>query len=145
MADLKRLGVSGYNIHSIRGEGHHGLLRASHWEGDNIKIEIIADNILADAESEHIAKEYFPRFATFLYMLPILVLREAKFPKSRSHQYEYTAAHHKMGFFLGTAVARCMAPKEWRSPNRHVHAGTMRRSSRAWHWIARNLLLAGGS
>jgi nitrogen regulatory protein P-II 2 len=81
VADLKRLGVTGYIIHSVRGEGHHGLLRASHWEGDNIKIEIIVDGNLADAVSEHIAREYFPHFATILYMLPVQVLREAKFTK----------------------------------------------------------------
>lgn len=81
VADLKKLGVIGYTIHTVRGDGHHGLLRASHWEGDNIKIEIIVDNTLADAVSEHIAKEYFPHFATILYMLPVQVLREEKFTK----------------------------------------------------------------
>jgi nitrogen regulatory protein P-II 2 len=79
VADLKKLGVIGYTVCAVRGEGHHGLLRASHWEGDNIKIEIIVDSDLADAVSEHIAKEYFPHFATILYMLPVQVLREAKF------------------------------------------------------------------
>lgn len=79
VADLKKIGVIGYTICAVRGEGHHGLLRANHWDGDNIKIEIIVDGVLADLVCEHIAKEYFPHFATILYMLPVQVLREAKF------------------------------------------------------------------
>lgn len=81
VADLKNLGVGGYTISAVRGEGHHGLLRASHWEGDNIKIEIIVDDLLADTVSDHISKVYFPKFATILYMIPIQVLREEKFTK----------------------------------------------------------------
>lgn len=80
VADLKKLGVSGYTICTVRGDGHHGL-RASHWEGENIKVEIIVDSNLADAVSEHVARVYFPNFATILYMLPVQVLREEKFTK----------------------------------------------------------------
>ena len=38
IADLKALGVRGDTICSVRGEGCHGL-RASQWEGENIKID----------------------------------------------------------------------------------------------------------
>jgi nitrogen regulatory protein P-II 2 len=78
IADLKKLGVRGYTICTVRGEGHHGL-RASQWEGENIKLEAIVDSDLADAISEHVANVYFPHFATILYLLPVLVLREEKF------------------------------------------------------------------
>jgi len=76
--DLKKLGVRGYTICTVRGEGHHGL-RVSQWEGENIKIEVIVDGVLADAIGEHVAKSYFPHFATILYLLPVQVLREEKF------------------------------------------------------------------
>lgn len=76
--DLKKLGVRGYTVCTVRGEGNHGL-RASQWEGENIKLEVIVDSDLADAISEHIANAYFPHFATILYLLPVQVLREAKF------------------------------------------------------------------
>lgn len=79
--DLKKLGVRGYTVCTVRGEGHHGL-RASQWEGENIKIEVIVDSVLADAISEHVAKFYFPDFATILHLLPVQVLREQKFTKS---------------------------------------------------------------
>jgi len=78
IADLKKLGVRGYTICTVRGEGVHGL-RASQWEGENIKIEVIVDNALADAIAELVAKAYFPNFATILYLLPVQVLREEKF------------------------------------------------------------------
>ena len=76
--DLKKLGVRGYTVCSVRGEGHHGL-RASQWEGENIKIEVIVDSALADSISEHISNAYFPNFATILYLLPVQVLRGDKF------------------------------------------------------------------
>lgn len=79
--DLKSLGVRGYTICSVRGDGHHGL-RASQWEGENIKVEVIVDGALADAIGEHVAKSYFPHFATILYLLPVQVLREEKFTQS---------------------------------------------------------------
>lgn len=76
--DLKKLGVRGYTVCSVRGEGHHGL-RASQWEGENIKIEVIVDSALADSISELISSAYFPNFATILYLLPVQVLRGEKF------------------------------------------------------------------
>jgi len=78
IGDLKKLGVRGYTICPVRGEGHHGL-RASQWEGENIKIEVIVDSALADSISEHISSAYFPNFATILYLLPVQVLRGEKF------------------------------------------------------------------
>lgn len=81
IADLKALGVRGYTICSVRGEGCHGL-RASQWEGENIKIEVIVDSSLADAIGEHVSKVYFPHFATILYLLPVQVLRVQKFTQS---------------------------------------------------------------
>ena len=78
VADLKRVGVRGYTIHQVRGEGAHGL-RASGWEGENIKIEVIVDTATAEAVSEHVAETYFPDFATILYLLPVQVLRPGKF------------------------------------------------------------------
>lgn len=79
--DLKKLGVVGYTIQEVRGGGLHGLLRESHWEGDNVKIEIIVDDALADVVTDHISKDYFPFYGTILYMRPIQVLRGDKFTK----------------------------------------------------------------
>jgi nitrogen regulatory protein P-II 2 len=54
-------------------------LRASGWEGENIKIEVIVDAATAEAVSAHVAETYFPDFATILYLLPVQVLRPGKF------------------------------------------------------------------
>ena len=78
IADLKALGIRGYTICTVRGEGSHGL-RSSQWEGENIKIEVIVDSALADTICEHVTKTYFPHFATILYLLPVQVLRGQKF------------------------------------------------------------------
>jgi nitrogen regulatory protein P-II 2 len=79
--DLKKLGVRGYTVCAVRGEGCHGL-RASQWEGENIKLEVIVDSGLADAIAEHVASTYFPHFAAILYLLPVQVLRQEKFTRS---------------------------------------------------------------
>ena len=83
IADLKKLGVRGYTVCTVRGEGGHGL-RASQWEGENIKVEVIVDSILADAIGEHIASAYFPHYATILYILPVQVIREEKFTQPKT-------------------------------------------------------------
>lgn len=80
VADLKTLGVQGYTIAPVRGEGMHGP-RFSEWEGKNIKLEVIVESDLADAISEHVAQAYFPKFATILYLQPVQVLRVEKFRK----------------------------------------------------------------
>ena len=85
IADLKKLGVRGYTVCTVRGEGIHGL-RASQWEGENIKIEVIVDSALADAIGEHISNTYFPHFATILYLLPVQVLRQEKFTRPGNPQ-----------------------------------------------------------
>lgn len=76
--DLKKLGVRGYTISTVRGEGSHGL-RASQWEGENVKIEVIVDEALAEAIEQRMAAAYFPRFAVILYVTPAQVLRGQKF------------------------------------------------------------------
>ena len=78
IGDLKHLGVRGYTVCTVRGEGCHGL-RTSQWEGGNIKIEVIVDSALADVIGEHVANTYFPNFATILYLTPVQVLRQEKF------------------------------------------------------------------
>ena len=78
VADLKRLGARGHTVCRVRGAGAHGE-RGSDWEGENIKLEVIVDAASADAICDHVAREYFPRFATILYLTPVQVLRGAKF------------------------------------------------------------------
>ena len=43
---LKETGVSGYTLSDTTGEGSRGI-RASDWEGKNVKIEVIANHNMA--------------------------------------------------------------------------------------------------
>jgi nitrogen regulatory protein P-II 2 len=78
IADLKTLGVKGYTISSVRGEGHHGV-RGSLWEGENLRIEIIAHAPLAERVATFVAERYFPKYATIVYLTEVQVLRSEKF------------------------------------------------------------------
>lgn len=81
VADLKSHGARGYTVCRVRGEGSHGE-RGSEWEGENIKLEAIVDAASADAICEHVSHQYFPKFATILYLTPVQVMRGAKFARS---------------------------------------------------------------
>ena len=78
IADLKEHGARGYTVCRVRGVGAHGE-RGSAWEGENIKLEAIVDAASADSICEHVSQNYFPKFATILYLTPVQVLRGAKF------------------------------------------------------------------
>lgn len=82
VADLKKFGARGHTVCRVRGEGDHGE-RASEWEGENIKLEAIVDADSADAICEHVAQNYFSKFATILYLTPVQVLRGAKFIRNQ--------------------------------------------------------------
>jgi nitrogen regulatory protein PII len=45
--DVKKLGAKGYTITSVRGEGSRGV-RASEWEGNNIRLETIVSPAVAE-------------------------------------------------------------------------------------------------
>ncbi len=78
LQDLKRLGVRGYTVGRVRGEGGHGA-RTSAWEGENIRVESVVDEALADRIAGHLAEHYFPSCAVVVYFTPIEVLRAGHF------------------------------------------------------------------
>ncbi len=83
--DLKKFGARGHTVCRVRGAGAHGE-RGSEWEGENIKLEAIVDAASADAICEHVSKNYFPNFATILYLTPVQVLRGAKFIQTQKSE-----------------------------------------------------------
>ncbi len=76
--DVKKLGAHGYSVGKVRGEGMHGA-RLSEWEGENIRIETIVPDTVADQIMAHLAERYFPHFAVVAYISNIEVLRGGKF------------------------------------------------------------------
>lgn len=78
LRDLKNLGVKGYTLSEVRGEGSRGI-RASEWEGKNLKIEVLVSPEVADAIIDHVAEHYFPLFAVVAYVQDVNVVRGEKF------------------------------------------------------------------
>ncbi|KER09230.1 MAG: nitrogen regulatory protein P-II [[Candidatus Thermochlorobacteriaceae] bacterium GBChlB] len=76
--DLKELGVKGYTIVNVRGEGLHGA-RDNAWEGENIRLETLVSSELADKLFEFLHSTYFPRYLMVVYMENVEVIRAEKF------------------------------------------------------------------
>ncbi|MCG3177283.1 MAG: Membrane-associated protein [Candidatus Omnitrophica bacterium] len=77
--DIKKLGVRGYTVTSARGEGSRGKRSADLDGAQNIRLEIICDEPLADKITAHLADRYMPNYAMVLYTLDAQVLRPQKF------------------------------------------------------------------
>jgi nitrogen regulatory protein P-II 2 len=76
--DVKACGAKGYTITQAHGEGTRGV-RASQWEGGNIKLETIVSEAVADAILEMVANKYFQHFAVIAYLEHVAVVRGEKY------------------------------------------------------------------
>jgi nitrogen regulatory protein P-II 2 len=75
---LHRLGVRGFSISEVRGEGTRGI-HASDWQGGNLKIETIVSQELADRILAQISHDYFADYAVVAYVTTVEVIRGEKF------------------------------------------------------------------
>lgn len=71
-------GAKGFTLTEARGQGSRGV-RASEWEGRNIKIETLVSPAVADRLLERLAEDYFPRFAVVAYVEEVGVVRGEKY------------------------------------------------------------------
>ena len=78
IADIKRLGAKGYSIGRVRGEGTTGRLLQD-LNGPSVRLETIVTETVADAILEHLAADYFGRFAVVAWVAPARVLRSERF------------------------------------------------------------------
>jgi hypothetical protein len=78
VADVKKLGAKGYTIGKAHGEGAKGE-RMSEWEGENIRLETLVSESVAEKIMAHLAKEYFPNYTIIAYLSDVAVLRGEKF------------------------------------------------------------------
>jgi nitrogen regulatory protein P-II 2 len=76
--DLRRLGARGFSMGKVRGEGSRGV-RASDFEGSNIRIETIVSAEVADRILESIAESYFEHYAVIAYISDVEVVRGDKY------------------------------------------------------------------
>ncbi|MCS6989549.1 MAG: hypothetical protein NZM06_08540 [Chloroherpetonaceae bacterium] len=78
VADIKRLGAKGYTVGKAHGEGAKGE-RISEWEGENLRLETIVSESVAEKILTHLASEYFPNYTIIAYLSDVAVLRGDKF------------------------------------------------------------------
>jgi hypothetical protein len=76
--DLTAAGAKGWTVSSGHGRGS-GAVRASEWEGANIRVESVGSQELVDRLLEVLARDYFPHYAVVAWTTPVSVVRPAKF------------------------------------------------------------------
>jgi nitrogen regulatory protein PII len=76
--EIMALGARGYTVSRVQGEGWHGA-RKSEWEGENVRIETIVPETVANSILAHLAERYLPHFATVVYVQTVNILRVEKF------------------------------------------------------------------
>lgn len=76
--DVLELGASGYTCTEAEGKGSRGV-RASEWEGKNIKLECVVQHDVAQRILEKLAKVYFEDFAVIAYCHDVEVVRGDKY------------------------------------------------------------------
>lgn len=78
LQEIRALGATGYTLSPVRGEGSRGV-RASDWEGDNVKVETLVDAGTADRILEHVAADYFEHYAVIAWVTDVQVVRGDKY------------------------------------------------------------------
>ena len=78
LKDLLAEGASGYTVTKTEGRGSRGV-RASDWEGRNVKVETIVRPEIADKILALLAEKYFKHFAVIAYVDEVEVVRGEKY------------------------------------------------------------------
>jgi nitrogen regulatory protein P-II 2 len=76
--EIRELGARGYTMSKTHGEGSRGV-RASEWEGGNVKIEAIVGESVAERILAHVAETYFMHYAVIAYVTDVGVVRGDKY------------------------------------------------------------------
>lgn len=75
---VKELGATGFTLSDTTGEGSRGI-RASDWEGKNVKIEVVASSEVGNNIIDYIANVYFENYSVIAYAHPVSVVRGEKY------------------------------------------------------------------
>lgn len=78
LRDLKKLGAKGWTLTNVSGSGSRGV-RASEWEGENLRVETVVSPVVAEKIVEHVAAKYFEHYAVIVYMENVQVVRGDKY------------------------------------------------------------------
>ncbi|MGA1195218.1 MAG: P-II family nitrogen regulator [Candidatus Latescibacterota bacterium] len=75
---IRNFGAKGFTLTDVSGEGSRGV-RASDWEGHNLKIETVVGAQVADTIVAHISEHYFQHHAVIVYTQDVHVVRGDKY------------------------------------------------------------------
>lgn len=75
---VRKHGATGFTLTLVEGEGSRGV-RASDWEGRNVKLETLVSSETADVILEELGDTYFEDFAVIAWLSEVNVLRGGKF------------------------------------------------------------------
>ena len=78
LREIRELGAHGYTVGEARGEGSRGV-RASEWEGKNVRIETLVSAEVADRILQHVTENYFDHYAVVAYLSDVQVVRGEKY------------------------------------------------------------------
>lgn len=78
LREITRLGAKGYTVTDARGRGSRGV-RASEWEGPDIRIETLVSADVAVRIMTHVADTYFEYYALIAYVQDAQVARGDKY------------------------------------------------------------------
>ena len=76
--EIKALGATGYTVTAAEGQGSRGV-RASEWEGKNMRIETLVSEAVSEAILQMLATHYFPNYAVVAYVEDVRVVRGDKY------------------------------------------------------------------
>jgi nitrogen regulatory protein PII len=76
--ELRKLGAKGFTVTDAVGQGSRGV-RASEWEGRNVRIETVVPPEVADRIVEHVAERYFEHYAVIVWVQSVDVVRGDKY------------------------------------------------------------------
>ncbi len=75
---LMELGAKGYTLTETTGKGSRGV-RASEWEGPDMKIEALVSEEVAQKIVDHVADTFFEHYAVIVYVQDAAVVRGEKY------------------------------------------------------------------
>ncbi len=75
---LKEFGATGFTLTDTTGEGSRGM-RASDFEGKNVKIEVVVSKEVGNKIIDYIADVYFENYSVIAYAYPVSVVRGDKY------------------------------------------------------------------
>ena len=77
--ELARLGARGYTITEARGQGVHGLRDGSWRASANIRVEVLCDEVTAEAIVTRLHAGYSANYGMVMFVTDVAVLRPEKF------------------------------------------------------------------